>query len=117
MADIVERYLDAIASHDWDMVDETIADDIVRVGPYGDRYAGRDDYVAFLADLMPTLPGYEMEITRVTYAGDRIAFAELAETVDVDGAPLRTPECLTFELADDGRIRRVEVFTQSRAPV
>jgi hypothetical protein len=22
-----------------------------------------------------------------------------------------------FELADDGRIRRVEVFTQSRAPV
>ena len=69
--------------------------------------------MAFLSDLMPTLAGYEMEVTRVTYAGDGMAFAELAETVEVDGTPLRTPECLTFELADDGRIRRVEVFTQS----
>ena len=35
MADIVERYLDAIVSHDWDVVAECVADDIVRVGPYG----------------------------------------------------------------------------------
>ena len=35
----------------------------------------------------------------------------------VDGTPLRTPECLTFELTDDGRIRRVEVFTQTRHAV
>src|SRR4029079_17277463 len=74
------------------------------------------EYVAFLSDLMPTLPGYSMDVTRVTYAGD-LAFAELSETVEVDGTSLRTPECLTFELADDGRIRRVEVFTQTRAPV
>ena len=66
--------------------------------------------MTFLSDLMPTLAGYEMEVTRVTYAGDGMAFAELAETVAVDGTPLRTPECLTFELADDGRIRRVEVL-------
>jgi len=65
---------------------------------------------------MPTLPGYSMDVTRVTYAGS-LAFAELSETVEVDGTPLRTPECLTFELTDDGRIRRVEIFTQTRAPV
>jgi ketosteroid isomerase-like protein len=47
MADIVERYLDAIVSHDWDVVAECVADDIVRVGPFGDRYDGRDDYLAF----------------------------------------------------------------------
>jgi ketosteroid isomerase-like protein len=35
MADIIERYLHAIASHDWDVVDECIADDIVRAGPTG----------------------------------------------------------------------------------
>ena len=56
MVDIVERYLDAIATHDWGVVDDCIADDIVRVGPYGDRYAGRGDYMAFIADLMPKLP-------------------------------------------------------------
>lgn len=31
VADIIERYLDAIASHDWAVVNECIADDIVRV--------------------------------------------------------------------------------------
>jgi ketosteroid isomerase-like protein len=113
MADIVERYLDAIASHDWDMVDETIAEDIVRVGPYGDRYVGRGDYVAFLADLMPKLPGYAMKLDRVTYVGDARAYAELSETVELDGTPMRTPEVLVFGLNGDGRIARVDVFIQT----
>jgi ketosteroid isomerase-like protein len=113
MVDIVERYLDAIATHDWGVVDECIADDIVRVGPYGDRYTGRGDYMAFIADLMPKLPGYAMKVERVTYVGDARAYAELSETVELDGKPMRTPEVLVFELADDGRIARVDVFIQT----
>jgi ketosteroid isomerase-like protein len=113
MADIVERYLDAIASHDWDVVDECIADDIVRVGPYGDRFVGRDDYMAFIADLMPKLGGYEMQLDRVTYVSDARAYAELSETVELDGKPMRTPEVLVFELNSDGRIARVDVFIQT----
>jgi ketosteroid isomerase-like protein len=113
MADIIERYLDAIASHDWDVVDECIADDIVRVGPYGDRFAGRDDYMAFIADLMPKLKGYLMEVRRVTYTSDVLAYAELTETVNLDGKPLRTPEALVFELNGDGRIGRVDIFIQT----
>ena len=81
MPDIVERYLNAIASHHWDVVDECIAADIVRVGPYGDRYAGRDEYLAFIADLMPRLEGYEMKLERVTYASDALAFVELIDDV------------------------------------
>jgi ketosteroid isomerase-like protein len=116
MADIIsciERYLDAIASQDWTGVDECIADDIVRVGPYGDRFAGRDDYVAFLADLMPKLRGYLMEIHRVTHASDVLAFAELTETVRLDGKAMRTPEVLVFELNGDGRIARIGIFIQT----
>jgi ketosteroid isomerase-like protein len=113
MADIIERYLDAIASHDWDVVDECIADDIVRVGPYGDRFAGRDDYMAFIAEQMPKLKGYLMEVHRVTYASDVLVFAELTETVDLDGKPMRTPEALVFELNGDGRIARVDIFIQT----
>jgi ketosteroid isomerase-like protein len=115
MADIVERYLHAIASHDWDVVGECIADDIVRVGPYGDRYDGRDDYIAFLADMMPKLKGYQMEIHRVTHVSDALAFAEFTETVQAKGAPFRTPEVLVFQLAGDGRIARVEIFIQTPA--
>jgi hypothetical protein len=31
---------------------------------------------------------------------------------DRDG-PLRTPECITFDLSDDGHISRIEVFIQT----
>jgi ketosteroid isomerase-like protein len=115
MVGIVERYLDAIASHDWDVVDACIADDIVRVGPYGDRFSGRHDYMAFIADLMPKLKGYAMKLDRVTYVGDTRAYAELTEIVEVDGKPMRTPEVLVFELNGDGRIARVDVFIQTPA--
>jgi len=115
MADIVERYLHAIASHDWDVVDECIADDIVRVGPYGDRYAGRDEYLAFIADLMPTLKRYAMKLGRVTYANGALAYAELTETVEFDGKPMVTPEVLVLELTGDGRIASVEIFIQTPA--
>jgi ketosteroid isomerase-like protein len=114
---VIETYLDALVRADWQTFADCLADDgFTRVGPFGDVKPSKPEYVAFLADLMPTLPGYSMDVTRVTYV-DSLAFAELSETVEVDGTPLRTPECLTFELTDDGRIRRVEVFTQSRAPV
>jgi len=114
MAGIVERYLDAIVSHDWDVVGECIADDIVRVGPYGDRFAGRDDYLPFISETMPKLKGYSMDLHRVTYANDRLAFAELGETVEVDGKPTLTPEVLVFELDDYGLISRVDIFIQTR---
>ena len=108
---LIETYLDALVAGDWDTFAGCLADDgFTRVGPFGDVKATKDEYVAFLSDLMPTLPGYSMDVTRVTYV-DSLAFAELSETVEVDGTPLRTPECLTFELTDDGRIQRVEVFT------
>jgi hypothetical protein len=114
---VIETYLDALVGGDWDAFAGCLVEDgYTRVGPYGDVKATKDEYVAFLSELMPTLPGYSMDVTRVTYA-DALAFAELSETVEVDGTPLRTAECLTFELADDGRISRVEVFTQSRQPV
>jgi ketosteroid isomerase-like protein len=113
VTDIIRRYLDAIASHDWGAVDECVADDIVRVGPYGDRYVGRVQYMAFIADLVPKLEGYLMELHRVTYASDARAFAELTETVELDGKPTRTPEVLVFALDGDGRIARVDIFIQT----
>jgi ketosteroid isomerase-like protein len=113
MPGIVERYLDAVVSHDWEVVGACIADDIVRVGPYGDRFAGRDDYLPFISETVPKLKGYSMDLHRVTYAGDRLAFAELSETVELDGTPTLTPEVLVFELNGDGRISRVDIFIQT----
>jgi ketosteroid isomerase-like protein len=114
-ADTVRRYLHAVASHDWGTLAECLTDGVVRVGPYGDRYDGRAGYLGFLAELMPKLKGYAMTVERVTPAGDTLAFAELSETVEVDGKPMLTPEVLVFELAGDGRIARIEIFIQTPA--
>jgi ketosteroid isomerase-like protein len=111
--DVVEQYLAAVVGHDWETIGRCVANDVVRVGPYGDRYIGRDAYVAFLADTMPRLQGYEMRVDRVTYLGDRRALAELSETVEMDGTPVRTPEALTFDLDSDGRIAHIEIYIQT----
>ena len=109
----VEAYLTAVATQDWPALAAAVTDDIVRIGPFGDVYTGRDAYVGFLSALMPTLPGYSMDIARVTYVDNRArAVAELSETVEIDGSPLVTPEVLLFDLTADGRIERVEIFTR-----
>jgi ketosteroid isomerase-like protein len=116
MSGVVERYLESIVAHDWDGLRECLAGDVVRVGPYGDRYEGRDAYLAFISDLMPRLAGYEMRVDRVTYASDVLAFAELSETVETDGKLKVTPEALVFDLRADGRIAHVEIFMQTPSP-
>jgi hypothetical protein len=118
VAGVVERYLDAIIGHDWDALAVCLSDEgFSRVGPWGDEYADKAGYVAFISDLMPRLPGYEMRVDRVTYSGDqRLAVVELTETVDVDGRRHPTPEALVFDLDTDGaqgRIRRIQVFVQT----
>ena len=101
-----------MAGHDWSTMASFLAEGVVRTGPYGDVYRGRDEYVAFISLLLPTLPGYSMDVSRVTWDPEaRVAVAELSETVTVDGAPLVTPEALVFELDGDGRIAVLTVFT------
>jgi len=115
VAGVVERYLDAIIGHDWDALAACLSDDgFTRVGPWGDEYADKGRYLAFIAELMPRLPGYEMRVDRVTYSGDgRLAVVELTETVDVDGSRHPTPEALVFDLDAAGRIVRIQVFIQT----
>lgn len=113
MAGIVERYLDAIVAHDWDVVRDCVADDIVRIGPYGDRFDGRDEYLAYISATMPKLAGYSMDLHRVTYVDYGLAFAELSETIEVDGKPMLTREVLVFAVDGQRGISRVEIFIQT----
>ncbi|HMF05317.1 MAG TPA: nuclear transport factor 2 family protein [Acidimicrobiia bacterium] len=117
MTGVVERYLDAIIGHDWDALAACLSDDgFSRVGPWGDEYPDKAGYVAFISDLMPKLPGYEMRVDRVTYSGDeRLAVVELTETVDLEGRRHPTPEALVFDLdgGAQGGIRRIQVFIQT----
>lgn len=110
---VVERYLAAIVAFDWRALRECLSADVVRVGPFGDTYAGRDEYVAFLTGLMPTLVDYSMDVHRITDAG-RVVVAELTESMTWDGSEVVTPEALVFDLDDEGCIDRVRIFIQQR---
>jgi hypothetical protein len=115
MPDVVESYLQAIVAHDWVGLADTLTPDVVRTGPYFDVFEGRDAYLAFISKLMPTLPNYSMEIKSISYVdNDRRAYAELAETVDVNGAPHTTPEVLVFEI-NDNRIGAVDIFIKRKS--
>ena len=111
--DVVERFLSCMTAHDWHGLRACVTDDVVRVGPYGDTYRGRDDYVAFVSGLLPTLAGYEMKVQRVVYTADeRVGTAELSETVELDGRAMVTPESLVFDIDDRGRIVHLAVYVQ-----
>jgi len=107
----VQRYLDRLVAHDWEAMARCLAEDVVRVGPFGDTYAPRDSYVAFLSELMPALPGYSMRIDRVMGCG-RVVLVELTEIVEIDGSPLETPEALVFDLDEQDRIAHIAIYIQ-----
>ena len=107
---VVRRYLDTMVEHDWDGLSACLTPGVVRLGPYGDDYHGRDVYVSFLRATLEPLEGYVMRVDRVTAVGADVVLAELSETVTIDGKRLETPEALVFDLGSDGRIARVAVF-------
>lgn len=110
---VVRRYLDAVASREWDVARACLSPGVQRVGPFGDAYAGRDEYLEFLRRLMPTLKGYEMRIDRVIVGDDgSCAVAELTETIELGGRTVCTPESLVFDLDADGRIVRIRIYIQ-----
>ena len=114
---VVEDYLEALVTQDWDTLRACLREDVVRNGPFRDEYRGRDAYVAFLAELMPTLPGYAMDVRRVGYVRDgRLAVAQLTETITVSGGSMRTEESLLFELDEDGLIARIDIYIKTNRP-
>ena len=48
---------------------------------------------------MPRLPGYALELHRVVYS-ERVAVAEITETIEMDSKAHITPEALVFDLTE-----------------
>ena len=107
---VAVRYLEALASQDWVAVTGCLASDVHRRGPFGDDFRGVPTYVSFLQRTMPALPGYRMDIDRVTDLGDQRALVELRETIGQDRGPLITDECLVFEVDSDGLLNEISIY-------
>lgn len=107
---VATRYLQALARQEWDEVADCLAAEVIRHGPFGDDFEGATAYVSFLRRTMPSLPGYRMEVDRVTPLGDRRAMVELRETITPEGGALVTHECLLFEIDAVGLLREISVY-------
>jgi ketosteroid isomerase-like protein len=109
VTEVVERYLKALIAHDWEAFAACLADEVVRVGPFGDTYSPKAPYVDYISKLMPSLQGYAMEIERVIDAGPAVV-VELSETVEIGGETIVTPETLVFDLDVDGLIQKIDIY-------
>ncbi|MBO0728292.1 MAG: nuclear transport factor 2 family protein [Acidimicrobiaceae bacterium] len=109
----VQGFVERYGAHDFDGVADCLSDEgFERSGPYLDVIASKEEYVAFLKRVVPTLgPRYELAPVRISGGDDgTTAFAELIERVEVDGALTDIPEIIVFDLAPDGRIARMNLF-------
>jgi hypothetical protein len=109
--DVVGRYLDAMAAHDWNTLAATLALDVDRMGPYRDRFQGREPYAEYLRTTISALGGYTLVVERMIADGGTVA-VELSETVDDGDARLHTDETVVFDVRD-GLIARVAVYLQT----
>jgi len=108
----VPGYFEAMKAHDWPALRACLTDDFTRDGPYEEHVFGDPDgYIRFLAELLPTLRGQVVELTRLSRDGD-VVYSELTETIERDGKLHTIRGCAAFELVPDGRIRHVEVFVR-----
>ena len=92
--EVLDRYFDAIRTHDWSALAECLAEDVHRTGPYLDVVEGRDAYVAFLSRVVPSLPNYALEVSDISSLTSGAALVRLSETTDVAGVSTVFPEAM-----------------------
>ena len=106
----VTRYLECLNGQDWEALGATLTDgEFERVGPYCDVISDKSAYLRFLAGIVPRLADYAVRTRRISVCGG-VVHAEVDETFVLDGAVMDFPEVLVFDLGDDGRIARVQVY-------
>jgi hypothetical protein len=109
----VEDYVAYYGAHEWERL-KTCFDptDFERTGPYLDLFTDVDAYVTFLEEVVPTMGAdYELRIERVVYAPEeKVAFAQLIEHLELNGAMVDIPETIVFDLNDAGQIRRMSLY-------
>jgi hypothetical protein len=109
---VVERFFAHLSARDWEALRLDVAPEVERVGPLGDRVAGRDRYVAMLEEAVPA--DYRNDVHLVTYAADgRSAWARVTEHLGYPDRVLHLEEAYAFGLDGEGLVSRIEVFWQT----
>ena len=114
---MAERYLRAVAGQDWATVERVPGPDgRCATGPSATTSRGSSDYMGFLRRTMPSLPGYRIDIDRVTELGGGRVLVELRETVEIDGRAGASPTSASCSPWRRRPVARVSIYLrQARA--
>jgi hypothetical protein len=108
----VERFFEDLSARDWESLRGDLAPEVERIGPFGDRVAGREGYLAMLEESVPA--DYRNDVHRVAYAEDgRTAFARVTEHLGYPDRTLHLEEAYAFGFDEVGLVSRIEVFWQT----
>lgn len=104
---VIDRYLAAAQSNDIDALVETLADDPELISPLSGRmvFRGRGDLRVLLRVVYGSLRGVSWQ-TPVRYGNRCMVLGESRVGL------ARRNDVTVFELADDGRIRRIRPFVR-----
>ena len=108
----VERFFACLTAREWDELAPILSDGVLRIGPFGDQISGRESYLDFLRGTVP--PHYRNDVARILGAPDNSsAFARVTEHLRYGDREHHLEEVYSFDLDDDGLIRRVEIYWQT----
>jgi hypothetical protein len=110
----IEDYINYYGTHRWQQL-RTVFDhsDFKRTG-YNDLFTDADEYVDFLEQVAPTMGAdHELQIGRIVYApGEKVAFGQFIEHLELKGVMTDIPETIIFDLNDEGLIRRMSLYVE-----
>lgn len=112
----VERYLAALGAMDWPALGRCLAAEVCRTGPFLDVVRGRDAYVAFLAEVVPKLRGYRLDVHEVRALADGGAVARISESMERGGVRETHPELICFDFDAEGRIQAIDIYLKPPSP-
>jgi hypothetical protein len=106
---VVERLFECLIANDLAGYGALLSPDVERIGPWGDRMAGRDR----LLELMAEGSGTTWDLHRIVYApSGQSAFARVTAH-PARGGLSQFEETLAFVMDDEGFVSLIEVFWQT----
>ena len=107
----VARFFAHLTAREWNRLGTVLSEEVVRIGPFGDRLSGRDLFGLPPRHRADGLPQRRCPDHRCPDGS--AAFATVTEHLRYDDQEFHLDEAYSFDLDEDGRICRVEIYWQT----
>lgn len=113
--DAVARFWRGVDKHDWDLVESTLAEDVVRIGMQdneADTSRGKAAYMDFVRGVIGRFDHHDLVmVSNIRSADGKTAYAECIETIQPPGWEKLSMRFMNvLELNDQGLIRKLDIF-------